>query len=152
MTAAGKLTIDTNVLIYAIDSSVNDKHQLAGKLLVHAAAARQPLMLQSLDEFCAVATRKRMVPASKIIETLNVHRKSFTIVPPNTEDLFEAIQAQQNHQLSFRDALLWATARRAGCDTLLTEDFQDGRTLGGLRFINPFHLNSREIKALFSEL
>jgi predicted nucleic acid-binding protein len=34
--------------------------------------------------------------------------------------------------------MLWATARRAGCRLIVTEDFQDGRELGGVRFVNPF--------------
>ena len=40
--------------------------------------------------------------------------------------------------LSFWDAMLWATARRAGCSVLLSEDFQDGRRLDGVLFVDPF--------------
>jgi predicted nucleic acid-binding protein len=41
--------------------------------------------------------------------------------------------------MSFWDALLWATADRIGVRHLLTEDFQDGRMLGGVTFVNPFN-------------
>ena len=34
--------------------------------------------------------------------------------------------------------MLWATARDAGCGLVISEDFQDGRTLGGVTFVNPF--------------
>jgi predicted nucleic acid-binding protein len=34
--------------------------------------------------------------------------------------------------------MLWATARRAGCRLIVTEDFQDGRELRGVWFVNPF--------------
>lgn len=44
----------------------------------------------------------------------------------------------REHHLSFWDAMLWATARQAGCVALLTEDQQHGRSLGGVRFIDPF--------------
>ncbi|WP_404325563.1 hypothetical protein [Aerophototrophica crusticola] len=40
--------------------------------------------------------------------------------------------------MSIFDAQVWATVRRAGCTHLLTEDFQDGRSLGGITFVNPF--------------
>jgi predicted nucleic acid-binding protein len=40
--------------------------------------------------------------------------------------------------MSFWDALLWATADRIGVRYLLTEDYQDGRTLGGVTFVDPF--------------
>jgi len=39
---------------------------------------------------------------------------------------------------SFWDAMLWATVRRAGVRLLVSEDFQDGQTIEGVRIINPF--------------
>ena len=39
---------------------------------------------------------------------------------------------------SFWDAMLWTTARQAGCRLLLSEDLQDGQTLGGVTCVNPF--------------
>ena len=36
-------------------------------------------------------------------------------------------------------------ARRAGCRVLLSEDFQDGRDLGGLLFVNPFDPANRQL-------
>ena len=34
--------------------------------------------------------------------------------------------------------MLWATAKRAGCRMLFSEDLQDGRRLGDVLFVNPF--------------
>lgn len=34
--------------------------------------------------------------------------------------------------------MLWAAVRRAGVDLLISEDFQDGRTIEGVRIVNPF--------------
>jgi predicted nucleic acid-binding protein len=56
----------------------------------------------------------------------------------NTSDLVHAMRAVREHGLAFWDALLWATVRRAGVDLLITEDFQDGRTIEGVRIVNPF--------------
>ena len=53
-------------------------------------------------------------------------------------DLADAIDTHRTYNISFWDAMLWATARRAGCTLLLSEDFQDGRVLGGVTFRNPF--------------
>jgi predicted nucleic acid-binding protein len=36
------------------------------------------------------------------------------------------------------DERLHRHQRAAGCDTLLTEDLQDGRRINGLTIINPF--------------
>ena len=39
---------------------------------------------------------------------------------------------------SYWDALLIATAAEAGCALILTDDLQDGSTLGGVEIHNPF--------------
>ena len=36
------------------------------------------------------------------------------------------------------NALLWASAQRAGVRHLITEDLQDGFVLQGVMFVNPF--------------
>ena len=33
---------------------------------------------------------------------------------------------------------MWAAARTAGAAVLLTEDFQDGQEVEGVRFVDPF--------------
>ncbi len=53
-------------------------------------------------------------------------------------DLSSAMRGVREHGLSFWDALLWATVRRVGVDLLISEDFQDRRTIEGVRILNPF--------------
>jgi len=151
-TVPNRYTLDTNILIYAVDSSQGAKHKLASKLLLRAAVERQPLMLQCLHEFAAVTLRKKLIASSQLETILRYHERSFDVITPQTEDLFAAIRAQQKHNLSFFDALLWAGAKRSGCHILFSEDFQSGRTLEGVDFINPFTMNLREIKALTTSI
>ena len=54
------------------------------------------------------------------------------------DDILGAIDLHRLHRISFWDALLVQTARRAGCTTLLTEDLQDGRRFDGIVVRNPF--------------
>ncbi len=49
-----------------------------------------------------------------------------------------AVDLARSHDFSFHDALIVASAHAAGCDTLLTEDFQAGRRIAGLTIVNPF--------------
>ena len=53
-------------------------------------------------------------------------------------DLAAALEAVRAHRLPFWDAMLWASAQRAGVRCLLTEDLQDGFILQNVRFVNPF--------------
>ena len=146
MTAATKVTLDTNILIYAIDSSEGAKHLLASKILLRAATSRQPLMLQSLSEFSAVVRKKRLMSLATLKKIIDYHRSTFEIEPPVVEDLLDALQANEDHKLPIWDALFWATARRSGCQIIFSEDFQDGRELGGVRFVNPFKLSLKELR------
>ena len=52
--------------------------------------------------------------------------------------LNRAIAAVESSQLAFWDAMLWSAARDAGVTLLLSEDFQNGQELGGVRIVNPF--------------
>jgi predicted nucleic acid-binding protein len=62
----------------------------------------------------------------------------FAGASPEDEDLLAALAALKRSRLGFWDAMLWATAHRVGIRHLLTEDLQDGFTLDGVRFVNPF--------------
>jgi predicted nucleic acid-binding protein len=53
-------------------------------------------------------------------------------------DVQDAIRVHREHGISFWDGMLWSVTRRAGARILLSEDFQDGRDLEGVRFVDPF--------------
>ena len=40
--------------------------------------------------------------------------------------------------MSFWDSLVWAVAKEGGIPYLLTEDFDDGVAVEGVRFVNPY--------------
>jgi predicted nucleic acid-binding protein len=60
---------------------------------------------------------------------------------------FDRATSGDRHGLSFWDAMLWATADRVGVRYLLTEDFRDGRTLGGVTFVDPFRGENERLLA-----
>jgi len=58
---------------------------------------------------------------------------------PLTPDLtLKALRSALKHALSFWDGLIWAAACLHNVSILYTEDFQHGRQLEGVRFLNPF--------------
>lgn len=65
-------------------------------------------------------------------------KPSYPLEASTPADLDQAMQAAREHRLSFWDAMLWATLRRIGVRVLISEDFQDGRILDGVRFVDPF--------------
>lgn len=65
-------------------------------------------------------------------------QRLFPVGTADESDLDRAMQAVEEHRLSFWDAMLWATALRAGCGVLFSADSQDGRRFEGVLFVDPF--------------
>ncbi len=133
-----RLTLDTNLLVYAAQRD-EERHAAAIEIVHRASGADCVQTLQSLGECFNVLRRKSTLTVSDARAAIRDYRAIFkTIVSAAPEDLDSALVGNERHGLQFWDALLWATARRAGCRLILSEDFQDGRDLGGVLFINPF--------------
>jgi predicted nucleic acid-binding protein len=133
------VSFDTNVLVYATASLPDAKTLRARDLIGRAMrAGRTILLLQTLAEFANVAIRKAGIPIEDIIKTINAWRAVLPVQAADEEDLVAALEAVRAHRLPFWDALLWASAQRAGLRWLLTEDLQDGFLLQSVRFVNPF--------------
>lgn len=131
------VTFDSNILVYAADSKAGTRHSVAAQFLRRATTADCVLTLQSLGEFFHVSTRKGHLPLDRAQSHVDTWRAVFPIMLAERQTLSMAIDAVRRDGLSFWDAMLWATVADT-CDTIFTEDFQDGRRLGGVRFVNPF--------------
>lgn len=133
------VSFDTNVLVYAT-ASISDARAVRARDLIARAmrAASSVLLLQVLAEFSNVAIRKARVPVKDIRRTIDAWRAVLPVQAADEGDLLMALDAVRAHRLSFWDAMLWASAQRAGVRHLLTEDLQDGFVLQGVTFINPF--------------
>ena len=144
------VSFDTNVLVYATASISNVKVIRARDLVARAMrAASSVLLLQTLAEFSNVAIRKARIPVEDIRRTIDAWRAVLPVQAADDSDLLVALEAVRAHRLAFWDAMLWASAQRAGVRHLLTEDMQDGFTLQGVTFINPF---KRENDQLIDEV
>lgn len=138
MSVGPRLTVDSNVLIHAADREAGTRHEQAKRLVARAALADNILTLQALAEFFAVATCKKGVSATDAIEFVESWQALFQCASASLVTMDMAMRVVHEHHLPFWDAMMWAVAREAGCRYLLSEDFQHGRTLDGVTFVNPF--------------
>jgi predicted nucleic acid-binding protein len=137
------VTFDTNVLVYATASIRDAKVLRARELLTRALKGPESiLILQTLAEFANVAIRKAGIPVKDIQKMIDAWRAVLPVQIANDEDLTAALDAVGAHRLPFWDAMLWASAQRAGVRYLLTEDLQDGLVLKNVTFVNPFEQNN----------
>jgi predicted nucleic acid-binding protein len=133
------ISFDTNILVYAVDNTAGERHARAADLIErsirHGGCVQT---LQSLAEFFSVVTRKASIAPDLAATFIKGWQAVLPIEASTPADLDQAMQASREHRLSFWDAMLWATARRIGVRVLVSEGFQDGRILDGVRFVDPF--------------
>ena len=133
------VSLDTNILIYAIDKDAGQK-QITALRLIEKCALKYDcvLTLQSLEEFYFASTRKGIVRHSDAEAQIKDWQLLFPTILPSIHTVEYALKAVAEHNLSFRDAMLWSVARENNVTELFSEDFQTGRELKGVAFVNPF--------------
>jgi predicted nucleic acid-binding protein len=133
------ISFDTNILVYAVDNTAGERHAVATDLIErsirHGGCVQT---LQSLAEFFSVVTRKAGIAPDVAASFIKGWHAVLPIEASTPADLDQAIHAARDNGIAFWDAMLWATARRVGVRVLISEDFQDGRILDGVRFVDPF--------------
>jgi predicted nucleic acid-binding protein len=133
------VSFDTNVLVYATAAISDARATRARDLIARAMrAASSVLLLQTLAEFSNVAIHKARIPVDDIRRTVEAWRAVLPVHAADDSDVLAALAAVKSHRMAFWDAMLWASARRAGVRRLLTEDLQDGFALQGVTFVDPF--------------
>jgi predicted nucleic acid-binding protein len=133
--------IDTNILVYSFDARESVKRRLAQGLLTELRpTGLAAITAQVLGEFFRVATT-RLSPAIPTDRALGLVRdlaQSFPVWPLDERVVLEAARGVRDHRLHYYDAQVWAAARLNGASSVLSEDFQDGRTIEGVTFRDPF--------------
>lgn len=136
----GKAFVDTNVLVYAHDVDAGARHEIAARLVAELWETRRAVIsTQVLQEFYVNATRKIPSPlpratARRLLATYAVWQTEL-VGPP---EILLASELEEEHRLSFWDALIVAGALKGGASTILTEDMSPGRSISGVRIENPF--------------
>ncbi len=125
---------DTNVLVY-LASDDTAKADRAEAVL----AAGGAISVQVLNELANVARRRMRMGWTEIHAWLSLLRGLLTVHPLTLETHDTGLALAARYGLSTFDAMIAASALHAGCDTLWSEDMQDGMVLnGGLLVVNPF--------------
>jgi predicted nucleic acid-binding protein len=133
------ILLDTNVLVYAFEVRQSSLQEKAEAIILKAEeTAIGCLSVQCLGEFFRVATAKMRLPANEMLQQVEYWQSAFPVFSLTPQIVLEAARGVRDHQLSYYDAQIWASARLNQIPVIFSEDFQDGQTLEGVRFINPF--------------
>ena len=130
--------IDTNILVYADDAFDPRKQQIALNLVVDLRTRQEAVLsTQVLQELFVTATRKLGLEAHVARQRVTQFGR-FELIQPTLDMMLAAMDLQQNHSLSFWDALIVQTASAARCRVLYSEDIQAGARIGDVLIVNPF--------------
>ena len=132
--------LDTNVLVYAHDTSAGVKHEKAKALVGRLWETRDGcLSVQVLQEFYVTVTRKVTKPidsaeAAQIISDLATWR----IHEPGAQDVLGAVEIHRRYGISFWDAMIIQSASRLGCNLVWSEDLNPGQIYDQVTVRTPF--------------
>ena len=124
-----KIFIDTNILVYTLDSKDLYKQTKARKIIEKVVNLHQPV----------ISTQVLKLKADGIIVKNIIHNFcNMEIVQNDLELIEQAIDISIILQLSFWDSLIVAAAEKAKCECIISEDLNPGQTYRGVMVINPF--------------
>lgn len=136
---SGRAFVDTNVLVYAIESAGPEaaKSARAGTLLRGAAVC---LSTQVLGEFYrAVTSPRRASPLTHDEAVAWVQFwKRYEVRPVTVAHVDLALELCSRFQVGYYDALILAAARLADCSVVYSEDLNHGQDYDGVCVENPF--------------
>jgi len=136
---SGSIFLDTNILVYAIETGGPQPAKSAAAL---ALARRDDVCLstQVLGEFYfAVTSRRRARPLTHDEAVAWVQLwKRHHVRPITVPHVDLALELTDRYRVSYYDALILAAARLARCAVVCSEDLSAGRDYGGVTVENPF--------------
>ena len=130
--------LDTNILIYAVDKRDLRKQKIAKSIVMSARNTTEyAISAQVLNEFSNVAMNKLRKTREETRGFVELFM-SINSVAVRPEWTACAIDIMGLYGIQFYDSLVIAAAEANGCDTILTEDLNDGQMYGTVKAVNPF--------------
>ncbi len=135
--------IDTNILVYAYDTSEGTKHTIANQLLKeiwqHGGGV---VCVQNLMEFFVVITKKVVSPipvaeAKLIIEDMT-KSDSWRVIDRDINTFLHAIDIVSQYSVHLWDATIAACMKENGIQHIVTEDIADFEKIPDIHVIFPF--------------
>ena len=136
-----KYFLDTNIFVYAFDSTDSQKQSKANDVIKSALADHSGcISYQVMQEFLNVVTRKFAVPLSipDCEKYLNTVLSPLCEVHASTDLYLQSLDILERWQFSFYDSLIISAALQSNCKILYTEDLQHQQKIQDLTICNPF--------------
>lgn len=131
--------IDSNVLVYMLDSTDLGKRDVAMRLVNRLVDDKSGcISFQVVQETLNVITGKLGISHERTLRFMREVLVPLWHIDPKAELYLRALDVQARYGFSFYDSLIIAAALEAGCTRLYSEDMQHGQRIEGLTIQNPF--------------
>jgi predicted nucleic acid-binding protein len=135
--------IDTNILIYAYDTSEGTKHEVSKNLLKQIWEAGKGIVcLQNLMEFFVVITQKVENPIdvaeAKIIVEDILKSDNWKVIDRDEDTFLSAIDLVAEHKVHLWDAVIVACMKENEITEIVTENKKDFEKIPEITVIIPF--------------
>ena len=136
--SAERFTLDTNILVYAVDARERYKREFATRIIEAAIGLDCPLALQAVGDLYAAATSKLELGAKDAAARAAQLIAGFDTFGYSVYAVRAALEEAPNGRFSYWDSVLLASAAEVGCTTIFSEDMADGARFGSIAISNPF--------------
>jgi predicted nucleic acid-binding protein len=134
------VTIDANVLVYAMDRTDAARRGRALSVINRFVRSKDAVLAeQTLWEFHNVVVRRQLVSRTRALALVEASAQQVQVAHPAAPAVAETLALLRATNLHVWDARLLATCGACGIRTLLSEDMQDGALYGSVRVLNPFN-------------
>lgn len=144
---AGRVFLDSNVLVYAYSASDPPRRERARALVEMSGAT---VSAQVLSELANVLLRKFGLERVQVRLRVAEIAERCEVLPVTASIVLEALRIGERYRLSFFDGQIVAAALAAGAETLYSEDLHDGLLIDGrLRVVSPFRPRAEQTRARY---
>ncbi len=141
MPADSRFFLDTNIIVYSLDSQNKSKREKANSLIERALSEGLGFIsYQVVQEFLNAALRRFEKPLSIRETELYLDRVLLPLceVFPSPDLYRNTLHLKEESGIHFYDALIVASALEGKCKVLYSEDFQHERRFSDLIVQDPF--------------
>ncbi len=140
LSMADRIFVDTNIILYSLDTAAGHKHRVAKEKMRELWESRSGcLSTQVLQEMYVNLIKKipRPLRPSEAREIVRDY-EPWVLNLITVDAIVRAGEISERVKLSFWDGLIIAAAEQVGATVLLSEDINHNQSVAGIRILNPF--------------
>jgi len=132
-----KIFIDTNIIVYSIDSGNIEKRDKCRAVLREVNENYTGVISTQVLQELYVAGTKKLGVDPLVMKGILRSLQHFEAVLVSPDIIEKAIDCSILNRISFWDSLIVASAESAKCEELWTEDLNPGQIINGVKIVNP---------------